>query len=214
MRCLPSLTTAALACTLAAPAAAAEVQPEGSATEAESRADARRNRERVRALEVQVLGVTQMLPRPGGGADIAFAFGHPNFQARVGMQVVGVPAFRLGDGDVSNALGVGTLDLCAAKGVLNHQIRMCMGGQAGGMVHRWKGFEVPGKRATPWAAGVLRGDYQLALTEHFGVMGGVGVSIPVLGPVFRGRDAYGSPVPQVFPGPMAGFLSVGTTFRW
>ncbi|MEX1364146.1 MAG: hypothetical protein AB1Z98_13545 [Nannocystaceae bacterium] len=223
MRCLPSLPLAALACTLAAPAVASAAEPEAatlaSSTEAgptarQARIERRKQRDRIRALEVQAVGMTQLLPRPGGGADIAFAFGHPNFQARVGMLVVGVPSFRLGEGDVSNALGAGTVDVCAAKGVLRHQIRMCMGGQLGAIAHRWKGYEVPGKRATPWGAGVLKADYQVGITDHFGVVGGVGVVIPVLGPVFRARDAFGSPTPQIFPGPMAGFLSLGTTFRW
>ena len=217
MRCLPSPSLVALACTLAVPAVAAAARPEeGAAAPATTSPSVgtRRRRDRVRALEVQAVGMTQLLPRPGGGADIALAFGHPNFQARVGVLLVGVPAFRLGEGDVANGLGAATLDLCAAKGVLNHQIRMCMGGQAGGMVHRWRGYEVPGRPATAWGAGVLKGDYQLKLTEHFGVIGGVGVVIPVVGPVFRARDAFGSHTPQVFPGPMAGFLSLGTTFRW
>lgn len=82
------------------------------------------------------------------------------------------------------------------------------------MAHYWKGYEVPGRRMTAWGAATLKGDYQLKLTDHFGVVGAVGVVIPILGPSFRGHDHYGSPTPMVFPGPMAGFVSLGTTYRW
>lgn len=214
-----SLALATLACVVAAPAPAraatsstpsvvttssAEVQPQPP----------RRQRPRVRAVELQGLGMTQLLPRPGVGGDVAFVFGHPNFQARVGAMVVGVPAFQLGVGSVANLLQVGTLDVCAAKRVLHHQIRMCMGGQAGGMAHRWKGFENPGRPMTVWAAGTLKGDYQIFLTKRIGIIGGVGMIIPLAGPTFGGTDQYGSRAPVVFPGPIAGFLSLGTSVRW
>ncbi|MCX4241425.1 hypothetical protein [Paraliomyxa miuraensis] len=158
--------------------------------------------------------MTQVLPRPGFGADAAFVVGHPNFQARVGAMLVGIPPFRLGEGSIANVLQVGTLDLCAAKQVYQHQIRMCMGGQAGGMAHLWKGYARPGRDATVWAAGTLKGDYQLRLTSRFGVIGGVGMVLPVVGPSFRAFDAHGSPTPMVFPGPAAAYLSLGTTFHW
>jgi hypothetical protein len=213
------LSLATLACVVAySPAPAQASTPPGIATASPSATppepQVRRKRDRVRALELQGLGMTQLLPRPGVGGDVAFAFGHPNFQARVGMMVVGVPPFRLGVGEVANVLQVGTLDMCAAKRVLNHQIRMCMGGQAGGMAHRWKGFEHPGRPMTVWAAGTLKGDYQVFITKRVGIIGGVGMVIPFVGPTFGGTDRYGSRTPLVFPGPIAGFLSLGTSLRW
>jgi len=220
-----SCLSLALACVVASSPAPAQAStptpsptPSGVAAPSPSapapQPQVRRKRDRVRAVELQALGMTQLLPRPGVGGDVAFVFGHPNFQARLGAMVVGVPAFRLGVGEVANALQVGTLDLCAAKRVLHHQIRMCMGGQAGGMAHRWKGFEHPGRPMTVWAAGTLKGDYQVFITKRLGIIGGVGMVIPVVGPTFGGLDAYGSRTPMVFPGPIAGFLSLGTSFRW
>lgn len=220
-----SLALAALACVVAAPAPARASTPTPSpsptpavtaspSTPAPAEVQVRRKRDRVRAIELQGLGMTQLLPRPGVGGDVAFAFGHPNFQARVGMMVVGVLPFRLGVGEVANVLQVGTLDLCAAKRVLDHQVRMCMGGQAGGMAHRWKGFEHPGRPITVWAAGTLKGDYQVFITKRLGIIGGVGMVIPVAGPTFGGSDSHGGRTPLVFPGPIAGFLSLGTSLRW
>jgi hypothetical protein len=148
------------------------------------------------------------------GGDVAFVFGHPNFQARVGVMAVGVPGFRLGEGEVANLLQVGTLDVCAAKRVLHHQVRMCLGGQAGGMAHRWKGFEEPRRPITVWAGVTLKGDYQIFITKRVGIIGGVGMVIPVVGPTFTATNADGSRAPMVFPGPIAGFLSLGTSFRW
>jgi hypothetical protein len=212
------LALATLACVVAlSPAPARASTPPGITTaspSAPAQPQVRQRRDRVRAIELQGLGMTQLLPRPGVGADVAFVFGHPNFQARVGMMVVGVPPFRLGVGEVANVLQVGTLDMCAAKRVLNHQIRMCMGGQAGGMAHRWKGFEHPGRPMTVWASGTLKGDYQVFLTKRLGIIGGVGMVIPFVGPTFTALDRYGSRAPMVFPGPIAGFLSLGTSVRW
>lgn len=221
-----SLALGTLACMLAAPApaqASTSTVTQASASTAPAPASApvdfqqprpRRSWERVRGIEVQGLAMTQLLPRPGFGGDVAFVFGHPNFQARIGVMAVGVPAFKLGVGEIGNLLQVGTLDACAAKRVLNHQIRMCMGGQAGGMAHRWKGYETPGRPITPWVAGTLKGDYQVFVTKRLGIIGGVGMVIPVVGPTFGGTDRYGSRTPLVFPGPIAGYLSLGTAFRW
>jgi len=222
------LALAALAGSLALPGAVRAAEPEGSpptpataapspatSPEAEPQATATRRRpDRVRAVELQAVAMTQLLPRPALGGDLAFVFGFPNFQARVGALVLGVPSFDLGEGTVGNSLQAATLDLCAAKPVLHHQIRMCVGGQGGGMAHVWRGYERPGRSITAWGAATMKGDYQLKLTDHFGVMGSVGVVIPVLGPSFRGQTAHGSLTPEVFPGPMAGFLSLGTTYRW
>ena len=210
---------AALACLLAAPAPAQAATPTATpvvtaSTPTQPQPELRRKRPRVRAVELQGLAMTQLLPRPGFGGDVAFVFGHPNFQVRMGAMVVGVPAFKVGVGSVTNLLQAGTLDLCAAKRVLHHQIRMCMGGQAGGMAHRWKGFENPGRPMTVWASGTLKGDYQVFVTKRIGIIGGVGMVIPFVGPTFGGIDHYGSRTPMVFPGPIAGFLSLGTSVRW
>lgn len=207
----PTPAAAAPSSTAAAPTAAA---PTTAAPTAAAQPQLRHRRDRVRAFEVQGLAMTQLLPRAGFGGDLAFVFGHPNFQARVGAMVVGVPSIHLGEGSLGNVLHTGTLDLCAAKQVLTHQVRMCIGGQAGGMSHRWKGYDRPGNPISVWAAGTLKGDYQVKLTKHFGVIGGVGMVIPVAGPVLQVLDKHGSSSSLVFPGPIAGFLSLGTTFRW
>ncbi len=209
------IALAALLCSSAVATEAMAASPPESAQSNEDPAPiTRRRRDRVRSLELSAIGMTQMLPRPAFGGDLAFTFGFPNFQARVGALLLGVPSFRLGEGEVGNSLQAATLDLCAAKPVLRHQIRMCVGGQGGGMAHFWKGYERPGRPMTAWGAATMKGDYQLKLTDHFGVIGAVGVVIPVLGPSFAGHDSQGSPTPMVFPGPMAGFLSLGTTYRW
>ncbi len=215
------LLSGVLACTsLVAPAAVAAASPSAAQHSTDAARSPReirrqqRKRDRIRAVELQGLGMSQLLPRPGFGGDAAFVFGLPNFQARAGLMIVGVPPFRLGEGELANVLAAGQFDVCAAKPVLNHQIRMCVGGQAGGMAHRWLGYERPGRRLTPWASGTLKGDYQLKLTDHFGVIGGVGMVVPVVGPSFRAYNTNGSASPLIFPGPIAGFLSLGTTFFW
>lgn len=167
-----------------------------------------------RAVEVQALAITQLLPRAAYGLDGAFVLGTQVFQLRLGGIVAGSPGFRLGPGKIANLLAGGLVDMCVAKNVVNHQIRMCAGGQGGGMVHRWIDFTNPGRESTPWVAGTLKGDYRLALGEHFGVIGGAGVIVPIVGPSFRAFDAYGSPSPLVLPGPVAAFVSLGTSWRW
>ena len=167
-----------------------------------------------RAVEAQGLAMTRMLPKPGFGFDGAFVFGWQSLQARVGAMVVGILPFGLARGEIGNILSVGQADLCVARNVVQHQIRMCAGGQGGAMTHQWKDFERPGRKQTAYAAGTLKADYRLALTERFGIMGGVGIVVPMVGPSFRAYDQYGSPTPLVFPGPVAGYLSLGTSFRW
>lgn len=174
-------------------------------------------RERVlpyRALEAQGLAMTHMLPKPGFGFDGAFVFGWESLQARVGAMVVGILPFGLARGEIGNVLSAGQADLCVARNVVQHQIRMCAGGQGGVMTHQWKGYERPGRKMTAYAAGTIKADYRLALTERFGVMGGVGIVVPMIGPSFRAYDQYGSVTPLVFPGPVAGYLSLGTSLRW
>jgi hypothetical protein len=167
-----------------------------------------------RALETQAVAMTRLLPKPGFGFDGAFVFGWESFQARVGVLALGVLPFKLAHGEIGNVVAAGQGDLCVARNVVQHQVRMCAGGQGGTMTHQWKGFERPGRKATAWAAGTLKGDYRLAITKHFGVMGGVGIVVPFVGPSFRGYDRYGVPTPVVFPGPVGGFISLGTSVRW
>jgi hypothetical protein len=167
-----------------------------------------------RAVEVQGLVITQLLPRPGFGVDGAFVLGTSVFQLRLGALLAGSPGFRLGSGKIANILGAGQVDMCVAKNVVQHQIRMCMGGQGGAMAHRWIDFPRPGRDVTPWAAGTLKADYRLALGERFGILGGVGVIVPVVGPSFRASDELGAPSPLILPGPVAGFVSLGTSWRW
>lgn len=167
-----------------------------------------------KALETQATVVGQLLPTPSFGLDAALAFGTEVFQFRLGAIVLGAPPFSLGGGKIANVLGAVTGDICVAKNVYRNQIRMCMGGQGGAMAHRWIGFDRPGRKLTAWWAGTLGGDYRYALTERFGVMGSVGVVIPVMGPSFRAYDQYGSPTPLVFPGPVGGKISLGTSWRF
>jgi hypothetical protein len=61
-------------------------------------------------------------------------------------------------------------------------------------------------------AGTLKADYRLGLTDRVGVMFGVGVTVPVVGPSFRGQDQMGRPTPLIIPGPVGGFITLGTSF--
>ncbi|MBX7081447.1 MAG: hypothetical protein K1X88_19760 [Nannocystaceae bacterium] len=165
------------------------------------------------AVEAQGLAVTQLLPHGYFGGDAAVALGREGFMVRIGAQAVGGRPFAFAQGRIGNALGVFTLDGCGAKTVYKHRVRMCVGGQAGAMTHRWIGFDRPGRSATPYVAGTLRGDYHVAVSRRIGVLLGVGVSVPVIGPEFHGRDAAGVEVPIQFPGPVTGMLTLGMTFR-
>ena len=91
---------------------------------------------------------------------------------------------------------------------------MCIGGQGGAMFHRWRDMNEPHHGATPWFAGTLGGDYRYAITERVGVLFGVGVVVPVVGPYFTGRNNDGVASPLIFPGPVAGTLTLGTSIRW
>lgn len=167
-----------------------------------------------KALEVQGVIVGQLLPKPGFGVDGAIVLGTETFQFRFGGVLLGTPAFKHGEGKIANVLGALTGDICVARNVYRNQIRMCMGGQGGGMVHQWIGYDRPGRRLTAWWAGTLKGDYRYAVTERFGVIGGVGVVVPVMGPAFHARSQSGGQVPVVFPGPVGGQVNVGTSLRF
>ena len=167
-----------------------------------------------KAVETQGVMIGQLLPKPAFGFDGALVLGTETFQFRIGAIIAGAIPFQLGTGKIANVLGAVTGDICVAKNVYRNQIRMCMGGQGGGMAHRWIDYERPGRRLTAWWAGTLKGDYRYAVTERFGVMGGVGVVIPVVGPSFRAYDQFGSPTPLVFPGPVGGQINLGTSYRF
>lgn len=166
-----------------------------------------------RAIDLQAGVMTHLFPRTMFGADAAFVIGTERFMARFGAQVYGGRAFDLGVGKIGNTLAVGSLDACGAKTVLRHRVRICVGGQAGVLAHRWIGYDRPGRRATPFVAGGLKGDYTLSLTERFALMFGVNIIVPVIGPEFRAEDAKGRLSPLVFPGPVTGILTVGGSFR-
>jgi len=164
-------------------------------------------------VEGQGVVATQLLPHTFFGGEGAYVIGSDTFSARFGGQVLGGRPFALGDGKIGNVLAVATLDGCGARQVFRHRVRMCVGAQGGAMAHRWIGYDRPGRKSTPWVAGVLRGDYRYSVTERLGIMFGVAVTLPVIGPEFRATDAQGQSSPLVFPGPVTGLLTLGATFR-
>jgi hypothetical protein len=166
-----------------------------------------------KALELQGAIMTHLFPKTQYGFDGAFVIGTERFMGRFGMQVMGGPAFDLGMGKIGNTLVVGIIDACGAKTVLRHRVRICVGGQGGVLAHRWIGYEVPGRAATPYVAGALKGDYTVSITKVFGLMFGVSVTVPVVGPEFRAQDKSGQWSPLVFPGPVTGILTLGASFR-
>jgi hypothetical protein len=165
------------------------------------------------AVEAQGLVIGQLFPHAHFGGDLAYTIGTENFQARFGGQAAAGRAFALGSGHIGNTLLVGTLDTCGAKKVYRHRVRMCIGGQGGMLAHRWQGYDRIGRRATPYVAGVLKGDYSYWIRESFALMFGVGVTIPVIGPEFRAKEANGHQSSIVFPGPVTGMITFGGTFR-
>ena len=72
---------------------------------------------------------------------------------------------------------------------------------------------MPGRAATPYVAGALKGDYTVSITRMFGLMFGVSVTVPVVGPEFRAQSENGQWSPLVFPGPVTGILTLGASFR-
>jgi hypothetical protein len=59
----------------------------------------------------------------------------------------------------------------------------------------------------------MKADYQYMVTRRVGVLFGAGVSIPVVGPSFQGRDQYDRPTTLQIPGPIAGHLRLGASIR-
>lgn len=217
----------ACAAILASPSIAqAAVSNDGAATSSEvsvvestptdrrsTRRSARRAARRV-ALEANGVLTRELVPTSFLGFDAALSIGSENFYLRGGGALMGAPSFRLAANTVSNVLAYGLVDGCAAKQAREHRIRMCVGGELGAWGHRWRGYGEALRKRSAHIAGTLKGDYQYAFTDRLGLLLGVGVSIPAVGPQFRGRDQFGRPTPIVIPGPVAGTLRIGATFRF
>jgi hypothetical protein len=166
------------------------------------------------AVEVNGLVMGEMVPKPFFGLDAAYAIGGETFFLRVGGAFMGAPAFRLSDTVVANTLQYALADACAGKTVSNHRIRMCLGGEGGVWRHVWKSSQRANRDYTPHVAGSMKADYTYQVTSRIGVMLGVGVSIPIVGPTFQGRDQYDRPSPLVIPGPVAGTIRLGALYRF
>ena len=167
------------------------------------------------AFEVHGILTGQMMPRPFFGFDGAYAIGNEYFQARIGAGINGSPAWKnSGDLSVSNIIYSGLLDVCATKSVVIHRVRMCVGGEGGFWQHFWSGESYrEQKRISPHVAGTMKADYQYSITRRIGVILGAGVSIPVIGPSFQGRDQYDRPTTLTIPGPIAGHIRLGASLR-
>jgi len=202
MLALPSVASAA------EPAPAADTAPTPSV-----RAErARHKRGRLFSLEANAVVTRELVPTTFLGFDAALAFGNDTFALRAGGAVVGAASFRLASNEVSNLLAYGLLDACAGKKTRAHRIRMCIGGELGGWKHFWSGYGQADTESSQHVAGTLKGDYRYAFTRNFGLLLGVGMSIPAVGPQFRGRDRFGRTTPVLVPGPIAGTLRIGGTF--
>lgn len=172
----------------------------------------RRKRGRLFSLEANAVVTRELVPTTFLGVDAALAFGNDTFALRAGGAVLGAASFRLAANDVSNLLAYGLLDACAGKKTREHRIRMCIGGEFGGWKHYWSGYGQAETETSQHLAGTLKGDYRYAFTRNFGLLLGVGLSIPAVGPQFRGRDPAGRVTPVLVPGPVAGTLRIGGTF--
>lgn len=173
---------------------------------------ARASRGRFFALETNAMVTREMIPSSFLGVDAALAFGTKAFALRAGGAFLGAPSFRLGSNEISNILAYGMLDACASKNVREHRVRMCLGGELGGWKHKWRGFGTPDRVESMHVAGTLKGDYRYRFTRNFGLLLGVGISIPAVGPQFRGRDPSGRPTPVLVPGPVTGTFRFGGSF--
>ncbi len=191
---------------LAAPGVASAAEGETTST--------RRNPNRYVALEAQAVVMREMVPTSFLGFDGALAVGNETFALRVGGALLGSPSFQLASNEISNVLGYGLADVCAGKTASVHRIRFCVGGEVGGWMHRWTGFGRADRRFSSHVAGTLKGDYHYAFTDRLGLLLGVGLTVPAVGPQFRGRDQLGRPSPILVPGPVAGSFRIGTSFRF
>jgi hypothetical protein len=166
------------------------------------------------AVELQGLFIGEMVPKPFFGIDGAYAIGSDSFYFRIGAAASGSPAFQLAQTKVANTLQYGQADVCAGKAVHRHRIRMCLGGEAGAWRHIWKSTQRGQRLWSPHLAGTLKADYTFGITDTVGVIFGVGVSVPMVGPSFQGRDQYGRPSSLVIPGPVAGSARLGVVLRF
>ncbi len=172
----------------------------------------RHKRGRLFSVEANAVVTREMVPTTFLGFDAALAFGNDTFALRAGGALLGAASFRLASNEVSNLLAYGLLDACASKKTREHRIRMCVGGELGGWKHYWTGYGQPDRQSSQHIAGTLKGDYRYAFTRNFGLLLGVGLTIPAVGPQFRGHDPDGRPTPLLVPGPIAGTLRIGGTF--
>lgn len=184
------------------------------ASAAEPTADARRRAGRYVAVETQAVAMREMVPTSFLGFDGALAIGNETFALRLGGALLGAPSFQLASNEVSNVLTYGLADVCAGKTESMHRIRFCVGGEVGGWAHRWTGYGRPDRRYSSHVAGTVKGDYQYAFTDKLGLLLGVGVTVPGVGPQFRGRDQLGRPTPILIPGPVAASVRIGASFRF
>lgn len=189
-----------------------EATPPPPATTDLSRDGTPHKRSRLFALETNAMVTRELVPTSFLGVDAAIAFGNDTFGVRAGGAILGAPTFRLAANEISNVLAYGMLDACASKNVRIHRVRMCLGGELGGWKHFWKGYGKPDRLESMHVAGTLKGDYRYRFTRNFGLLLGVGLSIPAVGPQFRGRDRVGRPTPVLVPGPVAGTLRIGGSF--
>ena len=174
--------------------------------------DTRHKRSRLFALETNAMVTREMIPTSFLGLDAAIVIGNDTFGLRAGGAFLGAASFRLAANEISNILAYGMLDACASKSVAVHRVRMCLGGELGGWKHFWSGYGKPDRLESMHVAGTLKGDYRYRFTRNFGLLLGVGLSIPAVGPQFRGHDRVGRPTPVLVPGPVAATLRIGGSF--
>lgn len=193
-------------------AAAAEATPDPAYDATPRRSDSPPTRQRLFALEANAVVTRELVPSSFLGFDAALVLGNDSFGLRAGGALMGAPSFRLAANEISNVLAYGLLDGCVSKNVRVHRVRMCLGGEVGGWKHFWTGYGKPDRVTSMHVAGTLKGDYRYRFTRNFGLLLGVGLSVPTVGPQFRGHDPIGRPTPVLVPGPVAGTLRIGGSF--
>lgn len=149
-------------------------------------------------FELSAVATTATVTGPTVGPDMAVSIGRPDVHLRVGMQVLGGPDRPQSSAGhhVGEVLDVGTVHMCAARGVAV-RVRLCGGGQLGTTHLRYRGFITPGRRVMPWGALTGFGDLSIPLgrrvgldVDRVGLLLRAGAMVPVLGPavVMRTND--------------------------